>query len=456
MFLREIRRLLGPARVLEREEDRLCYAFDATGILHLPEVVVCPASVDQVVRLVRLAAEEGVPVTPRGAGTGYSGGAVPLGGGVVLAMERMNRILELRRADGVAVVEAGVVNGALQSASDQEGLFYPPDPASLEFSTLGGNIAECAGGPRGLKYGVTRDYVLGLEFVAPDGGVVRCGTLGDSSAGSYDLAGLLGGSEGTLGIITRAALRLLPKPATTRTLLLTFETRSRAAQAVVSLTSARVLPSVVELVDESCLAVVRSAGGSDLPFEGAHVLLVEVEGEVEEVEEAARRVHRAALEAGCSGARVASDEKERNEVWAMRRAISPALAKISPTKINEDVCVPRSQLASLVERIEALSKEHGLLIPTFGHAGDGNLHVNLMVGRPDSQETAKVERAVDALFDATLAAGGTLSGEHGIGITKARFLEREIGPVGVRVLRGIKRALDPAGGINPGKLAAVG
>jgi len=437
--------------VLTRPEDRLCYAFDATGILHMPDVVVCPSEVDQVARVVLLASGENLAVTPRGAGTGYSGGAVPRRGGVVLCMERMNRILGLSRADGTAVVEAGVVNGALQAAAARRDLFYPPDPASMEFSTLGGNIAEGAGGPRALKYGVTRDHVLGLEFIDAGGAVVRTGALAGGAEGPVDLGGLLGGSEGTLGVITRASLRLLPRPRATGTLLLTFDTRTSAADAVVALTSARVVPSVVELVDESCLAAVRSAGVADLPFEHVHLLLVEVDGEVEEVEEAAGRVRAAGREAGCLEARVASGEEERDEIWSMRRSISPALAKISPTKVNEDVCVPRSQLARLVERIEALSLQYGILIPTFGHAGDGNLHVNFMVDRLNPQEMARVERAVDALFDATLEVGGTLSGEHGIGITKAPYLAREVGRVGMEVFGRVKRAMDPADRFNPDK-----
>jgi glycolate oxidase len=455
-FLRELRRIVGASEVLDRPEDRHCYATDATGIYGLPDLVVRPGSAAEVLAVLRVAAAEGAAVTPRGAGTGYSGGAVPVGGGWVVTTERMNRIESLNRADGMAVVEAGVVNGDLQSAAEAQGLFYPPDPASLEFSTLGGNIAECAGGPRALKYGVTRDYVMGLEFVTAAGAMVRCGALSGEEGSAYDLAGLMSASEGTLGVITRSALRLIPRPPAYRTILLSFATRAAAAEAVVSLTSAKVLPAVVELIDESSLRAVRSAGVSDLPF-GAerglagHLLLVEVDGEPGEVAETARRVERAGARAGCSRSWVASDEKEREDIWAMRRAISPALAKLAPTKVNEDVCVPRSRMTGIVETIESLSKHYGLLIPIFGHAGDGNLHVNFMVDRLNADEMTRVERAVEALLRATLDVGGTLSGEHGIGLTKAPFLEWEIGAVGRRTMERVKAALDPAGILNPGK-----
>ncbi len=371
-------------------------------------------------------------------------------------MERMNRIEKLDRADGMAVVQAGVVNGVLQAAADSQGLFYPPDPASLEFSTLGGNVAECAGGPRALKYGVTRDYVVGLEFITAAGSVVRCGALARDGECTYDVGGLFSASEGTLGVITRCALRMLCKPAADRTLLLSFATRRAAVEAVVALTAARVLPSVVELIDESSLRAVRSAGVSDFPFEEEQVLLIEVDGERDEVDEMADRAEKAAKRAGCTRAWVASDESERERIWAMRRAISPALAKLSPSKVNEDVCVPRSQMTSIIETIEALSVDDRLLVPVFGHAGDGNLHVNFMVDRSNAREMEKVERAVERLLRATLDVGGTLSGEHGIGLTKAPFLEWEIGSTGLKAMNRIKGALDPAGTMNPGKVPGEG
>ncbi len=455
-FVRELKRAVGSDLILDKVEDRTCYGFDATGIFQLPDVVVCPTRPEHVVYVVRLARREGLPITPRGAGTGYSGGAVPVRRGIVLAMERMNRIESVSRADGMAVVEAGVVNGVLQQAALRAGLFYPPDPASCEFSTLGGNIAECAGGPRALKYGVTRDYVAGLEFVTPEGALVRCGVLAEGSLAPYDLAGILSASEGTLGVITRCALRVIPEPPHYRTLLFSFSRLSEAAEAVVLLTSANVVPSVVELVDESCLKAVRSAGTSDLPIGEGQLLLVEVDGEEEEVEDTARRVERVAEKAGCTGHWTSSSESERENIWSMRRAISPALAKLSPTKVNEDVCVPRSQLSRLVGRIESLSREHDLLIPVFGHAGDGNLHVNFMVDRNKAEQMTRAERAVEGLLRATLDLGGTLSGEHGIGLSKAPFLEWEMGRSGLRLMHDVKGAVDPENLLNPGKVGPDG
>ncbi len=455
-FVRELKHIAGSLGVLERPEDRYCYGSDATGLHRSPDVVVRPETAEQAAAVIRLSHREGMAVTPRGAGTGYSGGAVPACGGLLLAMERMNRIESLSRADGIAVVEAGVVNGDLQAAARLEGLFYPPDPASLEFSTLGGNIAECAGGPRALKYGVTRDYVAGLEFITADGCVVRCGALAEGYECLYDLSGLLSASEGTLGVITRSALRLIARPSAERTILLTFAARAAAAEAVVALSSAGVLPSVVELIDESSLKAVRSAGLTDLPFEQEHVLLIEVDGEPDEVDEMAARAERAGRRAGRTRSWVASDEDEREQIWAMRRAISPALAKLAPTKVNEDVCVPRGRMADIVETIESLSREHGLLVPIFGHAGDGNLHVNFMVDRQNRRDMEKVEQAVEGLLKATLDVGGTLSGEHGIGLTKAPFLEWELGPEGLNTMRNVKAALDPSGTMNPGKIPGEG
>jgi glycolate oxidase len=450
-WVKRLSRALGRSKVLDRLEDRFCYGFDATGILRVPDLVVRPETADDVVTAVRLAFEEGVPVTPRGAGTGYTGGAVPVGGGVVLAMERMDRIERILPEEGTAVLGAGVVNGVFQAAAERLGLFYPPDPASLEFSTLGGNIAECAGGPRALKYGVTRDYVLGLEFVSPGGDLLRTGLLAEGPDAGYDLAGLLCGSEGTLGVITRCALRVIPAPRARRTLLFSFETRAMAAGAVVSLTSERVVPSVVEFMDESCLLAVESAGATETGFGREQLVLVEVDGDPEEVAEAGLRVERAARAAGAARVWVASDGEERDRVWAMRRAISPALAKLAPTKVNEDVCVPRGRLADLMTRVEALSRQHDLRVPVFGHAGDGNLHINFLVDGNDPRERARAERAVGDLMRATLDVGGTLSGEHGIGLTKAPYLEWELGPSGMRVLGAVRRALDPRGLLNPGK-----
>ncbi len=455
-FLRDLKRVVGASGVMDRPEDRYCYGTDATGIYGMPDVVVRPETAGQAAAVVRLSAREGICVTPRGAGTGYSGGAVPIAGGLVLTTERMNRIERVSREDGLAVVQAGVVNGHLQAAAQAEGVFYPPDPASLEFSTLGGNVAECAGGPRALKYGVTRDYVAGLEFVTAEGAVVRCGALAAGGDCDFDLGGLLSASEGTLGVITRCALRLIARPRTEQTLLLSFAERAAAAEAVVSLTAAGVLPSVVELIDESSLRAVRSAGVSSLPFEDGQVLLIEVDGEAEEVDEMAHRTERAGREAGCMRAWVAASGEDRERIWAMRRAISPALAKLSPTKVNEDVCVPRGRMAALVGEIEALSARHDLLIPIFGHAGDGNLHVNFMVDRRNAAEMARVEKAVAELLRATLDAGGTLSGEHGIGLTKAAFLEWELGPAGMRAMGRVKAAWDPKGRLNPGKVAVEG
>lgn len=432
-------------------EDRICYSFDATDLRSLPDIVVWPAGGREVSAVVRLAAEEGVPVVPRGAGTGYTGGSLPVSGGIVLSFEKMNRIVSIDAGRGIAVVEPGVVNQALRDEVEALGLSYPPDPASLKVSSLGGNVAEGAGGPRTVLYGTTRDYVVGLEVVLPDGTTLSTGFL--ASCSGWDPGPLIVGSEGTLAIITKIALRLTALPSGFATYWVEFPSLDAAAAAVVAISAAGLPVSVLEILDHDTAACalehVRGYPEERVP-EAA--LLIEIEGNASEIEQAARRLRACLIESGASAVREAGSEAERDEIWEIRRSISPSLAKLSTGKINEDITVPRSAIPAFVRAMHEISGSLGLPILAFGHAGDGNLHVNVIVDREDAGAMARARDAVSRLFSTALAMGGTLSGEHGIGITKADHLAEELSPTALAVTASVKRAFDPAGLLNPDKI----
>jgi len=364
----------------------------------------------------------------------------------------MNRILSISREDLVAVVQPGVVTGVFQKQAARMGLFYPPDPASQDFSTLGGNVAECAGGMRALKYGVTRDYVLGLEVVLPAGRILRTGGRTVKNVVGYDLTRLMVGSEGTLGIITEITLKLIPLPEARRTVLVFFPNVEAASLAVTRILSEGVLPSAMELVDRACLDCVASSKPVEFPASTGAMLLVEVDGSRLSVEEEARRVARVCESMGSLELRVSRDEAQAEALWSLRRAISPALARIRPHRLNEDVVVPRSRLPQAMERFRQIGQEWRLPVTAFGHAGDGNIHVNVLYDRSNLDETARAEKAAEAVMRAALELGGSLSGEHGIGTTKAKFLSLELNPQALELMRSLKELLDPKGILNPGKI----
>ncbi len=448
----EFIRTVGKENVLTTLEERFCYSYDASKLNVLPECVVLPGSAEEIAELVKLANRDRFPIFPRGAGTGMVGASIPAGGGLVISLRRLNRILEIDPENMFAIVEPGVVTGEFQRKVLQYGLFYPPDPASLQFSTLGGNVAMCAGGPRAVKYGVTRDYVMGLEAVLPTGSIIRTGTRTMKGVVGYDLTRLLVGSEGTLGIFTKLTLRLIPAPEDVRTLMAVFPRIDDAARTVCEIIKNRIIPSTLELLDQATIEVVENYLHMGLPLNCEALLLIEVDGRSCLLEEDALRIERICRQNGASQTEVARDPTDRERLWRARRAISPALGQIRPGKINEDVTVPRTLIPTLIRSIRTLAEKYKLIIVCFGHAGDGNIHTNIMLNRKDKDELARAEKAVEELFRIVLQLGGTLSGEHGIGITKSPFFQWEVGAEGFQAMWKIKQALDPLNIMNPGKM----
>jgi len=450
----QLAEIVGDAFVSTDPATRATYGLDGMQRGHPADVVVVPGTTTEIAAIAALCNETRTPLVPRGAGTGYTGGAVPIRGGVVLSLERLNRILEIDEANLIAVVEPNVVTGDLQDAVERVGLFYPPDPASLRQSVIGGNVAECAGGPRAFKYGVTKHYVLGLEAVLPTGEIVHTGGKTVKNVVGYDLTHLLVGSEGTLAILTKIILRLIPKPPVQATLRATFATIEQAVEAVTRLIRARVVPAAIELVDGESLRAISAYLGTETlaPAGTGAILLIEVDGLAELVEGEAVRVEQACRDAGATEVLRARDEAERSELWRVRRELSPALRTISPIKHNHDVVVPKGRIPGLFSLIDALKTRFGLRIPCFGHVGDGNIHVNIMVTPGEIDEMRRAHDAECALFQGVVALEGSISGEHGIGFAKADYLGLELTPETIDLMKRVKRAFDPNGILNPGKI----
>ncbi len=447
--LKELAKIVGPANLLTSPEELTVYSYDATGRESLPWAVARPVHADEVSRILILANHERFPVVPRGAGTGMSGGSVPAQGGVVLSFERMNRIIEINEEDFLAVVEPGVVTAELQQAVEAKGLFYPPDPASHQFCTIGGNVAECAGGLRAVKYGVTKDYVLGLEVVLPTGEIINTGARTVKSVAGYDLTKLIVGSEGTLGVVTKITVRLLPLPESVRTLAAFFKSVDEAARAASRILANRIMPRALELVDQAALRAVETYLKHDFSEGAKAMLLAEVDGPPESTAREGKRVADSMMQAGAIRVDLADAPADRERLWKARRSISPALYTIKPKKLNEDIVVPRSRIADILRDIDEIAKKHNLLIVNFGHAGDGNIHTNIMI---DDADLPRAEAAVKEIFEATLRLGGSISGEHGIGLTKAVYLPLEAGPGALAAMQRIKQAFDPNNILNPGKI----
>jgi glycolate oxidase len=452
-IISQLQKIVGKDSVLSTPEDLAVYGYDATFAEHRPDVVVLPRSSEQVSQVVVLAACERTPLVTRGMGSGMAAASVPFDGGITLAMTRMNRILEIDEVNATARVESGIVTADLQTAVEKRGLFYPPDPSSMRHSTIGGNIACNAGGPRCLKYGVTGDYVLGLTVVLADGRILHTGGKCIKDVVGYDLTSLFTGSEGTLGVITEALLRLVPRPKFARTALAEFSSLEAASRTVNAILAAGIVPATLELMDETTITCIEEAMRLGLPLDVEAILLIETDGsdesavlhEIEAVEAICR-------ECGARQVKVARDESERSKLWQARRSVSPALARKAPDKLGEDITVPRSAIPEAVGRIKAISAKYGLPIVIFGHAGDGNLHPNILFDKRDPEQWAKVEQMVAEEFDVALELGGTLSGEHGVGALKRPYMEQALGPVSIEVQKRIKAALDPANILNPGKV----
>ncbi len=450
--LKELRKIVGHDHLLTAREDLVCYAYDASGIGSLPDAVVFPGTAAEISDIVKLANRRRFPVYPRGAGSGNVGGSVPLGGGVVIAMNRFNKIVEIDVENQLVTAEPGVVTGDLQRAVAQEGLFYPPDPASLHFCTIGGNVATGAGGPRAVKYGVTYNYVLALEVVLPTGEIIKTGRKTVKGVVGYDLTSLFIGSEGTLGVITKIALRLLPLPEKTATIMVLFDDLDTCMKVVNEILKSRTLPSAIEFIDKNSIRAVENRFKLGLGKDVESVLLIESDGDAEIVGLMIDRLENLCKKYGALKIDVATDPDAREKIWRVRRSIAPALLGLKPDKINEDVCVPRSKIADLVVALDKISAKYSVPVASFGHAGDGNLHVNFLLDRKNTDELVRAELATGELFEHVLRLGGTISGEHGIGIAKSPFIGMEVGDVGVEIMKRIKKAFDPYNIMNPGKI----
>ena len=453
-FLKAIRDVVGPDGVSTASDELTAYAADASKCQGRAEAIVRPATTNAVAGIAGLCDRYRVPLTVRGGGTGYTGGSVPARGGVVLSMERFTRILEIDEVNLLAVVEPNVVTGDLQRACAAVGLFYPPDPASLNQCVIGGNVAECAGGPRAFKYGTTERYVLGLEAVLPTGEIIRTGGKTVKNVVGYDLTHTLVGSEGTLAIITQVILRLLPLPPTRETIQATFERVEEAVQAVIELVRARVVPAALELIDaESLAAVARHVGDHSLaPAGTGALLLLEVDGLEVTVREEASRIEAACRRAGAVDTYRAADDAAREELWRVRRELSPALKTIADLKINHDVVVPKARIPDLFACVARLRKDLELTIACFGHVGDGNIHVNIMVDPDDAHAVARAGTAERALFEEVVRLEGAISGEHGIGLAKRSFMPLALSDDEMALMIRLKATFDPHGILNPGKI----
>jgi len=450
--IKELLRILGPERLIRDPAGMSAYGHDATEIQALPDAVAFPQNSPEISAILRLANRTPFFVIPRGAGTGKTGGAVPVHGGLVLSLERLNRIIEIDADNLIARVEPGVITAHLQEAVERLGLFYPPDPASLNVSTLGGNVAECAGGLRAVKYGVTRDYILGLKVVLPTGELIDTGVRTAKGVVGYDLTRLIIGSEGTLAIITEITLRLLPKPANKKTMLAYFPEVTAAVAMVAEIIRQRVIPTTLELMDRLCLECVQAETGLVIPQDAKAVLLIEVDGEESMTALETAKIRGLCAQGGALVFQAAMDPEEAEKMWAARRNVSETIGRLAPNKMSEDIVVPRSRMAELISFLEALGRAHGLAIPCFGHAGDGNIHVNIMYDKQKPAQTRAALLLVEALFRKVLEMQGTISGEHGIGLTKAPYLSLELSPPALELMARLKKSFDPNGILNPGKI----
>ncbi len=448
--------LLGKENVITDKESLHCYSFDATADMptQRPDVVVTPNNKEDVIKVVKLAKEQKIPIYTRGSGTNLSGGTIPIKKGIVLSMLKMNKILEIDAENLTATVEPGVIIQDLNDAVVKYGLIYPPDPGTVTTATMGGSVAENSGGLRGLKYGVTKDYVMGLEVVLANGEVMRCGGKTVKNVTAYDMVKLFTGSEGTLGIITEIIVKLIPAPEDRKSMMAVFNNLDDAAKTITGIIANKVIPATLEIMDNVTIRTVENHAKIGLPLDAEAILLIEVDGLPELVAKESEAVAKVCKENN-GELRVAETAEERDNLWTARRAALPALAQVSPTTVLEDATVPRSKIPDMLKALKEIAKKYDLTIGTFGHAGDGNLHPTILTDERNKEEMERVHKAVDEIFAVALELGGTLSGEHGIGIAKMKYLEQEFGPAGVEALKAVKRALDPDNILNPGKIVSI-
>ena len=451
--LSQLRTIVGADQVLTSKEDLIPYSFDGTAAMsQMPGCVVFVTSTEQIAEVLKLANGTQTPVVTRGSGTGLSGGSLPSPSCIVMCTARMNRILEVDRANLTMLVEPGVTTLAIADAAVAVGLFYPPDPGSMKISTIGGNVAENSGGLRGLKYGITRNYVMGLEVVLPDGEVLWTGNKCVKDVAGFSLKDLFVGSEGTLGVMTKVLLKLIPKPAAKKTMVATFSAMDAAAQTVSDIIAAQIIPCTLEFLDRTTIHCVEDFAKVGLPLDCEALLLMETDGHPAAVEDEAAKMAELAKKNGAMEVRIAKDEAEATKLAAARRSAFSALARLAPTTILEDATVPRSELAKMVRFVEVIAKKYNLRFGTFGHMGDGNLHPTFLTDERNKEEMHRVHEAFKEIFDEAIRLGGTITGEHGIGLAKKDFLPKFLGPASLRVHRELRKVLDPHGILNPGKM----
>ena len=449
-ILRKFVSILGPERCKTSKEDLLTYGYDACIYEYLPDAVLFPKTVQEVSEIMKVASAHNIFVTPRGAGSGLGSEALAKQGGVVLCFTMMNRIIEINTANRYAVVEPGVVISDLQKAVEKHNLFYPPDPGSATVATMGGAVAMNAGGMRGVKYGVTRDYILGLEIVLPSGEVMRTGTVTSKDVTGYDLTRLICGSEGTLAVVAKINVRLLPKPKTKRTLQAIFNDMEDAANTVSKIIEAGIIPATLELMDKMIIKALEDFSHLGLPLDAQAILLMDVDGDPDVVEKQTILVADFCRSHGAREVRVSTSETENEQLWIARRSAFGAVARLRPTCMIEDATVPVSYLTSAIKKVVEICERNRIQVAVLAHAGDGNLHPLILCDQRDEEEMKRVEKAMDEIVDYALSVGGTLSGEHGIGVTKAKYLPRQLSETSLKIMRAIKNVFDPSGILNPG------
>jgi len=452
----KLKSIVGRENYLDSPEDRIAYSYDGTPLLHqLPQAILIPRTTEQISEILRLANEERFAIVPRGSGSGLSGGSIPVENSVVLLMNHWNRILEIDQANLTAWVEPGVITGDLHANVEGLGFFYPPDPGSSTICTIGGNVAENAGGLRGLKYGVTKNYVMGMEVVLPTGEVIMTGGKSTKDVAGYNLKDFFVGSEGTLGVFTKILLRLIPQPDTSRTMLVFYDRLSDSAETVSDIIASKITPAALEFLDQTTVKCVEEYAHLGLPLSVESVLLIEVDGRPSAVDEDVEAIQRICRKHNAQEIKLAKTVDEAVKLRSARKVAFAALARVRPTTILEDATVPRSEVAPMLERIKEISKTYGLLFGNFGHAGDGNLHPTCLTDERDKDEIHRAEKAFDEIFTAAVKLGGTITGEHGTGLSKRQFFEKIAGSAQIDMMRAIKNAIDPNSVLNPGKVFSL-